>query len=769
VTRFSRHLLAAVAAAILACGTMLPALAMVPFGVYPGAEYSPTITVNQISPHEIQLDLLMENLPASSHIGLTQPFEGLWGEMNPTGYLLPRFTIFLALPPNGNPTCTVDLWETETYQVYPRQMPENDPQPPRFKLGDVGILGGVRVFPLTIRPLSYVNMDDTCYVVRHAVLRIETDDTEGQNPVTYPPTAFSPAWREVFRALVTNWENIPDIETSAQSHLLLIVPDQGSENYLDDVHGFRRWKEQRGTRVTIIPKSTIAASPTPLQIRTRIAQALTELQPRVDGVVLVGDEDRLSDNMRFTSDPPTRFSTYSLAGDFADENYYAAVEGDDVFPDLFLGRWVVNTAQKTQQIASRSVLHEANPFVVDSLRFERAMVAADITDDSQIQTKRYVRSMLLGAGFENVDTLWGEDVGPQPMVNAVNQGLAFVNYRGSGWSFGWAGVGFYLPTVSELSNSRRLPICTGIGCGVGIFDGAPGSGFAEVWMLAGTVLQPRGAAAFIGLCWNTHTIFNDCLDSCLYRAWLDYGVRQVGSGLVTGKMMTWAILAQFLDESPVLEVTRTMFRQYMVHGDPTLQVYTDTPVRPQVTAPDRIPSLPSEITVTVTNMSELPADSVNVTLWIEDGDFATHWVSLGAPTAVFTVSGSARDSVMVTITGQNVLAYQKRVMIGPEDVSPLPDAPLPQALELAQNYPNPFNSSTAIAFALPRAGHVQIEIFDILGREIAMLADDDLSAGWHRATWDGRTLSGNDAPSGIYFCRLTTLDGVLARKLALVR
>ncbi|MFQ5486551.1 MAG: T9SS type A sorting domain-containing protein, partial [Desulfobacterales bacterium] len=76
-------------------------------------------------------------------------------------------------------------------------------------------------------------------------------------------------------------------------------------------------------------------------------------------------------------------------------------------------------------------------------------------------------------------------------------------------------------------------------------------------------------------------------------------------------------------------------------------------------------------------------------------------------------------------------------------------AKLPKDFVLDQNYPNPFNPSTTIAFALPKPAHVRLSLFDILGREIAILVDEKLPAGQHKTVFNATGLAG-----GIYFFRM---------------
>jgi hypothetical protein len=78
---------------------------------------------------------------------------------------------------------------------------------------------------------------------------------------------------------------------------------------------------------------------------------------------------------------------------------------------------------------------------------------------------------------------------------------------------------------------------------------------------------------------------------------------------------------------------------------------------------------------------------------------------------------------------------------------------VPVSYNLYQNYPNPFNPSTSIQFDIPSSSFATLIVYDALGREIAKLVDEKLSAGTYRYTWNGANLS-----SGIYFYRLKTSD-----------
>ena len=88
----------------------------------------------------------------------------------------------------------------------------------------------------------------------------------------------------------------------------------------------------------------------------------------------------------------------------------------------------------------------------------------------------------------------------------------------------------------------------------------------------------------------------------------------------------------------------------------------------------------------------------------------------------------------------------------------------PKEFALAQNYPNPFNPTTVISYQLPVSGNVSLKIFDILGKEVAVLVNEVKEAGSYSAQFDGTKLS-----SGLYFYKLTTNQFSSIRKMLLLK
>ena len=83
---------------------------------------------------------------------------------------------------------------------------------------------------------------------------------------------------------------------------------------------------------------------------------------------------------------------------------------------------------------------------------------------------------------------------------------------------------------------------------------------------------------------------------------------------------------------------------------------------------------------------------------------------------------------------------------------------------LSQNYPNPFNPVTAFNFDVPKESYVRITVYNLLGKEVAVLAHDLIKAGKYRITWNAEGFS-----SGVYFYRIEAGNFIDSKKMVLVK
>ncbi|MBN1398077.1 MAG: T9SS type A sorting domain-containing protein, partial [Bacteroidetes bacterium] len=121
------------------------------------------------------------------------------------------------------------------------------------------------------------------------------------------------------------------------------------------------------------------------------------------------------------------------------------------------------------------------------------------------------------------------------------------------------------------------------------------------------------------------------------------------------------------------------------------------------------------------------------------------------------------QTISFTITDKNGQSWTKDIKI---TIAP------PKTYELYQNYPNPFNPTTTIEYQLPAAGTqyiVSLKIYDITGREIAILVNEQQEPGYYQKVFDASRYA-----SGVYIYRLTAKDGqnkrnIFQKKMVLLR
>ncbi|MBZ0203588.1 MAG: T9SS type A sorting domain-containing protein [Ignavibacteria bacterium] len=91
-------------------------------------------------------------------------------------------------------------------------------------------------------------------------------------------------------------------------------------------------------------------------------------------------------------------------------------------------------------------------------------------------------------------------------------------------------------------------------------------------------------------------------------------------------------------------------------------------------------------------------------------------------------------------------------------------AEIPNSFSLSQNYPNPFNPTTNIKFDIPKSSNVKLVIYDALGREVAVLANEELKAGTYQADWDASEYS-----SGVYYYKIEAGEFIETKKMIVLK
>ncbi len=83
--------------------------------------------------------------------------------------------------------------------------------------------------------------------------------------------------------------------------------------------------------------------------------------------------------------------------------------------------------------------------------------------------------------------------------------------------------------------------------------------------------------------------------------------------------------------------------------------------------------------------------------------------------------------------------------------------------------PNPFNPNTTIAYSLPEAGKVRLDIYNVKGQLVKTLVNTEHVAGFHSAVWNGKDMNNKTVASGVYFYRISSPHKTQTKKMLLLK
>lgn len=138
--------------------------------------------------------------------------------------------------------------------------------------------------------------------------------------------------------------------------------------------------------------------------------------------------------------------------------------------------------------------------------------------------------------------------------------------------------------------------------------------------------------------------------------------------------------------------------------------------------------------------------------------------------ASFMLPGTYFAEVVITSNAGSPVTVPVTLGVGGAPVDVGEDGMAIQAVVLGANQPNPFQAVTWFSFALPEAGWVTLDVFDVSGRRVATPVDAGYGAGWHRVAWTADDAQGGTLVPGIYFYKLTAGGATTeAQRLLIIR
>ena len=444
------------------------------------------------------------------------------------------------------------------------------------------------------------------------------------------PRTMDPQFELIYQNLFINYNKTQRSSVNSEDGGMLII---AYNDFIEPMQDFMDWKTQKGISNEIVDVATIGGQD---EIKAYIADYYNSHD--LTYVLLVGDHEHVP--------------AYLASAGYSD-NYYGYIEGDDSYPEVFVGRFSAEDKSQVTTQVNRVIKYEKTPLVSDAYSKSIGVGSNEGPGDDNeydYQHLRNIRDVLLDytytMGYELYDgDQGGEDADGNPTVSDVDvlieNGLGLINYTGHGSDVSISTSGYSITEVNNLTNTEVHPFFFSVGCVNGNFTET--TCFAESWLRATHNDQPTGAIATlmstIDQSWDPPMEGQDQMNFILTEMNENSDSRSFGGISMNGCM-------QMNDTygSDGAEMTDT----WTCFGDPSVIVRTQIPETMTVSYNPIIPIGSTSFDVSCSTENAL------VSLTSDDEIIGTAVVSGGAATVNFDAVSMVSD-LTVTVTAFNTV------------------------------------------------------------------------------------------------------------------
>ncbi len=298
------------------------------------------------------------------------------------------------------------------------------------------------------------------------------------------------------------------LHTSKESEIngadyLIITPECFYENIIP----LAQSKENKGLLTKVVKLTDIAANTSAEIISEYIQYAYDNWNPAPTYLLLVGDVEFI----------PAHYRNEGPATDL----YYSTVEGDDYFPDIFVGRFPVKTASELDIVVDKTLNYEINFNQSETWRQNILLASHKQSGRYYLKTSEAIRHFLVDENYTaNKVYTGGSCKGTtQDVIDSINEGNFIVSHRNHGGVLGWSHPSLTVDDIPSLNNTGMLPAMFSVNCLSGYYDAESVDCFGEAILKA----EDKGVIAYIGASRYSYSGYNDELNKGLFSAiWPDY-------------------------------------------------------------------------------------------------------------------------------------------------------------------------------------------------------------------------------------------------------
>ena len=555
-------------------------------------------------------------------------------------------------------TRTVDLNEIgHGYQLWPTQAPinkvpgarENAPfdfdqaayssrgfAGPATHVGPVQVMRGMRFARLSIAPISYDPVANQLKVATRTVVRIDFDQaTETVGNISHPVYR-SPAFEALAEGMFINYSasraatDDPSVpEPPVPGGYLIISAPAFVDNV--DLLDLAAWKAEKGYDVTVVSTDDTGTTKEDIQSYIQTAYESWAIPPAY--VLFVGDTDTIP---------------YWYVDEVSDI-YYAAIDGDDYFADLFYARFPVRTADQLANMVAKTLEYEMGAWADPQYFLNITWMASNDNYSVSEGTHNYVIDTWTDpAGFTSNKRYNHSGATTQQVLDDIEAGLNYLIYSGHGSEHSWADG----PAVSESQveglENTVYPYVASHSCLTGSYD--LDECFAETW-----VRGEHGAVMFWGASTYTQWTEDDVLERRYFDGIFDPALPR---NYTTFGEFTIYGMVKLYEHFSGGGITQEYFEKYNIMGDASVDLWTGQPSALSVT------HAPVIFFGSTTYPVQVAGEEGALVGFSLDGEFIASALTdgTGAATLSWTDPIATAGTYTLTVTQHDRLPYQGDVL-----------------------------------------------------------------------------------------------------------
>ncbi|UCG92950.1 MAG: hypothetical protein JSV97_04385, partial [candidate division WOR-3 bacterium] len=407
------------------------------------------------------------------------------------------------------------------------------------------------------------------------------------------------------------------------------------DNFYDAIQPLAEWKHKKGIRTKIarIPSEIPNNSS---QIKNYIVNAYNTWQIQPEFLLLVGAPNYIAWGQS---------SPYS-------DNYYTDIEGD-LHNEILCGRLTVHNTGEAENVVNKILLYERTPYMEDSLWMTNACLIVredyDPHDDSIYWSDiNHAKNLMLQAEYNTIDTLSrAAGNNANDVVQAVNNGRAFVLYRGQGVDYWWSPFNV---NPDATQNGAKLPIVLSITCRTIGTGATPAT--AEKWLLTGSVSAPRGGSGYFATTTTVvgHADWRSAVCKGFFDAIFEEGKRTFGEACEGGRANVYSLYGNASE-----------YRGFMGLGDPEMNIWTAIPQRVEVIHASSLYVGSESLHVTV-NLNSVPLGYAQVCIVLDTVVYEYGYTS-STGEITFYFDNLIPGEMDLTVTGKNIHPYEVKIPV----------------------------------------------------------------------------------------------------------